>query len=265
VFGQWVTTPRHPLYNPIYYEECGGFGDPFLQGTGVESVETRANVTTAFLFTSIALAAIIIILHFLACCRVIRLGGQLPYGLLLVFSLLLLGFTIATAAIPTSEYDQQKDQFNDLSTRNSTFYYKVLMKFAEVNVFPQLTSKYIKDDLLSPSLEVQFGWALGLIWTAAVFAFLAFVLLAVAKCCPPKEPADTESHYDEKPEQARRIGPSPLIVWARKAEKPRSSESTESSEVRNEESPTLRATTTVESKSIVHSQGPQYGSVKESE
>merc|ERR1712226_711007 len=117
---------------------------------------------------------------------------------------------------------QQKPEFNDLSTRNSTFYYKVLMNFANSDVFPPLTRKFIKDDLVSPDLTVHFGWTLGMCWTAAVFAFISFVLFVLAKCCPlPQQPPD-------------------------------------------EESPTLGAASTVKSKSVVNSQGPQYGSVKES-
>ena len=42
-------------------------------------------------------------------------------------------------------------------------------------------------DLGKPDLKVKFGWVLGMIWTSAAFAFLAFVTFALSRCCVLKK------------------------------------------------------------------------------
>ncbi|XP_075240151.1 uncharacterized protein LOC142335507 isoform X1 [Convolutriloba macropyga] len=171
----------------IHETRCVKLNDPLLKGTGADEFATRQQVTIAFLFTTISIAIVIIILGFLDCCHVISLDKNIPFSVLLFLSFLLLGCATVTASVPTNEYEQQKKTFNNLSTRNSSFYYAVLYNFAHSDIFPIPSRHRIMQDLGKPDLKVKFGWVLGMIWTSAAFAFLAFVTFALSRCCVLKK------------------------------------------------------------------------------
>ena len=107
--------------------------------------------------------------------------------------------SVVTASVPTSEYHIQKRDFNNLDTRSESFYYKVLIKFANSDLFDDKAKARIKSDLKKKELKVKFGWVLGMIWAATFFAALAVALFAVAKFCPPEKFSnDKRKQSDDK-------------------------------------------------------------------
>ena len=73
------------------------------------------------------------------------------------------GFSIATAAIPTSEFVSEKSKFNNMKSRSQCFWGKVLKKIstsADVTILPPNELISFTKDLQSDQYLLQIGWIL---------------------------------------------------------------------------------------------------------
>ena len=63
--------------------------DPYLQDTGVAPYKLRMTLTIAFLFITVGLCVIVVILAFLDCCHVVDLTSGGAWIALLVLSIVI--------------------------------------------------------------------------------------------------------------------------------------------------------------------------------
>ena len=93
---------------------------------------------------------------------------------------------VATASVPTYEFAQEKEKFNSIASRKESFWYKMIRKLIDHNVFSMSESAHISQSLESPGLSIYLGWVLVVVWIATLWAVIAIILIYLARL--PKAP-----------------------------------------------------------------------------
>ena len=95
-------------------------------------------------------------------------------------------FAIFTATLPTLEFTEEQGNFNNLGTRDQSFWGQVLEKLSSGNtVFNTREAEVMHRDLSSDRLKIQLGWVIPVIWIGCAWALMALIMLALVPLYRP--------------------------------------------------------------------------------